>query len=129
MCLELELKKLDNSWNIEPDLRHAPLIMQKNLDAMANTKTVSTPREKTTRQKLVLDGRTSPILKKEDETTMQVCVHETFLLGPSRLDLAETATILAQRTSEPRGIQLCSTEACSTVSGRGTKAAFDPDFT
>ena len=49
-------------FDIEPDLRHAPL-SSVNQDA----KTVSTPREKL-KDKLVLDGRRSPILKKKDAT-------------------------------------------------------------
>ena len=46
--------------DIEPDLRHAPLIISES-ECNANTKTVSTPREKL-QDKLVLDGRRSPSL-------------------------------------------------------------------
>ena len=52
--------------NIEPDLRHAPLIISES-GCNTNTKTVSTPREKL-QDKRVLDGRRSPILNREDAT-------------------------------------------------------------
>ena len=48
--------------DIELDLRHAPPITSES-GCKENTKTVSTPRDK-----LVLDGRKSPILKREDGT-------------------------------------------------------------
>ena len=66
--------------DIEPDLRHAPLIISES-GCNANTKTVSTPREQ---DKLVLDGRRSPILKRED-ATIQICLYETFMLGPRQI--------------------------------------------
>ena len=47
--------------DIELDLRHAPLIINES-GCNANTKTVSTPREKL-QDKFVLNGRKSPILK------------------------------------------------------------------
>ena len=50
--------------DIEPDLRHAPLIIN---ESGCNAKTVSTPREKL-QDKVVLDDRKSQILKKEDAT-------------------------------------------------------------
>ena len=50
--------------DIELDLRHAPLIISES-GCHTNTKAVSTPREKL-QDKLVLEGRRSPILKKED---------------------------------------------------------------
>ena len=52
--------------DIEPDLRHAPLIISES-GCNANMKTVNTPREKL-QDKLVLDGRRSPILNREDVT-------------------------------------------------------------
>ena len=51
--------------DIEPELRHAPLTTSEQ-GCNANTKTVSTPREKL-QDKLVLDGRRSPILNREDQ--------------------------------------------------------------
>ena len=48
--------------NIEPDMKHAPLIVSES-GCNTNTKTVSTPRQKL-QDKLVLDGRRSPILKR-----------------------------------------------------------------
>ena len=45
-----------------------------------------TPREKL-QDKLVLDGRKSPILKREDANTIQICVHEAFTLGPTQIRL------------------------------------------
>ena len=52
--------------DIELDLRHAPLIISES-GCNANTKKVSTPREQL-QDKQVLDGRKSPILKREDAT-------------------------------------------------------------
>ena len=47
--------------DVEPDLRHAPLIINES-GCNTNTEAVSTPREKL-QDKLVLDGRRSPILE------------------------------------------------------------------
>ena len=69
--------------DIEPVLRHAPLIIKES-GCNANTKTVSTPREKL-QDKLVLDGR-----KNSEETRcnpIQICVHETFILSPKLVSL------------------------------------------
>ena len=52
--------------DIEPDLRHAPLIINES-GCNANTKTVSTPRDEL-QDKLLSDGRKVPILKGEDAT-------------------------------------------------------------
>ena len=52
--------------NIELDWRHAPLIIRES-GCKTNTEAVSTPRE-TLQDKLVLDGRRSPILKKDKAT-------------------------------------------------------------
>ena len=50
----------------EPDLRHAPLIINES-GCSTNTDAVSTPREKL-QDKLVLDRRRSPILKRDEAT-------------------------------------------------------------
>ena len=85
--------------DIEPDLRYARLIISES-GCNTNTKAVSTPRKKL-QDKLVLDGRRSPILKKDDATRYRsVCVRHSSL-AQDRLDLAETAKHLAQRMSEP----------------------------
>ena len=52
--------------DIEPDLRHAPPIISES-GGNTNTEAVSTPREKL-QDKLVLDGRRSLILKKDEAT-------------------------------------------------------------
>ena len=52
--------------DIEPDLRHAPLIISES-GCNTNTKAVSTPREKL-QDKVVLDGRRSRVLKKDEAT-------------------------------------------------------------
>ena len=52
--------------DIEPAVRHAPLIISES-GCNTNTKTVSTPREKL-QNKLVLNGRRSPVLKKDEAT-------------------------------------------------------------
>ena len=87
-------------WDTEIDLRDAPLSISE-LECNTNTKAMSTPREKL-QDKLVLDGRRSPILKK-DETTLygSACVTLSYLVQ-DRLDLAETAKHLARRICEPR---------------------------
>ena len=77
----------------ELDLRHAP--------RNTNTKAVSTPREKL-QDKLVLDGRRSPILKKDEATRYRSAGIRLSYLAQDRLDLAETAKHLAQRMSELR---------------------------
>ena len=92
-----------SNWTVlghEPDLRHAPLIISES-GCNANTKTVSTPREKL-QDKLVLDGRRSPILNREDATRYRSACMRLSNLAQDRLDLAETAKHLAQRMSEPR---------------------------
>ena len=84
--------------DIEPDLRHAPLIIS---ECNTNTRAVSTPREKL-QDKRVLDGRKSPILKREEATRYRSVRMRLSYLGQDRLDLAEKAKHLAQRMSEPR---------------------------
>ena len=60
--------------DIEPDLRHAPLII-----INANTKTESTPRDKL-QDKQVLDGRRSPIINREDATRYRsACMRLSYL--------------------------------------------------
>ena len=86
--------------DIELDLRHAPFIISES-GWNTNTKAVSTPREKL-QDKLVLDGRRSPILKKDEATRCRSACMRLSYLAQDRLDLAETAKILAQRMSEPR---------------------------
>ena len=66
--------------DIEPDLRHAPLIINE-FACNANTETVSTPREK-------LQDKVGVRRKKESDSEgrrcnrIQICVHETFISGP-----------------------------------------------
>ena len=86
--------------DIEFDLRHAPLITNES-GCNTNTKAESTPREKL-QDKLVLDGRRSPILKKDEATRYRSACMRLSYLAQDRLDLAETAKHLAQRMSEPR---------------------------
>ena len=86
--------------DIEPDLRHAPLIISES-GCNTNTEAVSTPREKL-QDKLVLDGRRSPILKKDEVTRYRSACMKLSYLVQNRLDLAETTKHLAQRMSEPR---------------------------
>ena len=75
--------------DIDADVRHAPLIISES-GCNTNTKAVSTPREKL-QHKLVLEGRRSPILKKDEATRYRsVCMRLSYL-AQDRLDLAETA--------------------------------------
>ena len=55
-----------HNLDIEPDSRHAPLIIGES-GFNTNTEAASTPRQKL-QDKLVLDGRRSPILKKDEAT-------------------------------------------------------------
>ena len=71
--------------DIEPDLRHAPLIINES-GCNAKTESVTTPREKL-QDKVVLDGRKSQILKKEDATCDRSAYHETFVFGPRQVGL------------------------------------------
>ena len=64
--------------DIEPDLRHAPLVISES-GCNTNTEAVSTPREKL-QDKLVFDGRRSPILKKDEATRYRsVCMRLSYL--------------------------------------------------
>ena len=65
--------------NIEPDMRHAPLIISES-GCNTNTNAVSTPREKL-QDKLVLEGRRSPILKKDEATRYRSSCMRTFVSG------------------------------------------------
>ena len=100
VCSELELIKLDITLDIELDLRHAPLIISES-GCNTNTEAVSTPREKL-QDELVLDGRRSPILKRDEATRYRSACMRLSYLAQDRLDLAETTKHLAQRMSEPR---------------------------
>ena len=86
--------------DIELDLRHTPLIINES-GCNTNTKAVSTPRQKL-QDKQVLDGRRSPILKKDEGTRYRSACMRLSYLAQDRLDLAETAKHLAQRKSGPR---------------------------
>ena len=50
----------------------------------------------------MLDGRRSPILKKDETTRYRSACMRLSYLAQDRLDSAETAKHLAQRMSEPR---------------------------
>ena len=93
-------------WDIEPDLRHAPLIISES-GCNTKTKTVST-REKF-QDKQVLDERRSPILSKENATRYRSACMKLFILGPAN-----------ERDSR---IRLCSIETCSAVSGGETQSS------
>ena len=85
--------------DIEPDLRHAPLISSES-GCNTNTKAVSTPREKL-QDKLVLDGRRCPNLKKDEAIRYKSACMRLSYFAQDILNLAETAKHLAQRMSEP----------------------------
>ena len=72
--------------DIEPDLRHALLISESGCNT--KTKAVSTPREKL-QDKLVLDGRRSPILKRDEATRYRSACMRLSYLAQDRLNLAE----------------------------------------
>ena len=86
--------------DIEPDLRHPPLIISES-GCNTNTKAVSTTREKL-QDKLVSDGRRNAILKKDEATRYRSACMRVSYLAQDRLDFAETAKHLAQSMSEPR---------------------------
>ena len=85
--------------DIEHDLRHAPLIISES-GCDTNTKAVSTSREKL-QDKLVLDGRRSPTLKKDDTTRYRSACMRLSYLAQDGVDLAETAKHLVQGIIEP----------------------------
>ena len=62
---------------------------------------MSTPREKL-QDKQVLDGRRSPILKKDEATRYRSACMRLSYLAQDRLDLAETAKHFSRRMIEPR---------------------------
>ena len=99
--------------DIELHLGHAPLIIKES-GCNANTKTVSTPREKL-QDELVSYGRKSPILKREDATRYRSACMRLSYLAQDRLDFEESAKHLAQRMSELREFDFYSTETCSTI--------------
>ena len=76
---------------------------------------MSTPREKL-QDTLVLHGRKSPILMREDATRYRSSYHETFVSGPRQIRPCGNREAFAQRMSE-----LCefdrhdSTETCSAM--------------
>ena len=72
----------------ELDVRHAPLIINE-FGCNANTKTMRTPREKL-QDTLVLHGRKSPILMREDATRYRSACMRLKYLAQDRSDLAET---------------------------------------
>ena len=101
--------------DIEPDLRHAPLIISES-GCNTNTQALSTPREKL-RYKVVLDGRRSPILKKDEVARYRSAGVRLSYLDQDRLGLAETAKHLAQRKSEPREFDFDPLETCRAIRG------------
>ena len=104
--------------DIELDLRHAPLIISEP-GCIMNTEAVSTPREKL-QDKMVLDGRKSPILKIGDVTRYRsACMR--LVLGPRHLRLCRNREAFGQRMSEPRYLVgkpklLCDFEDKNTLS-------------
>ena len=100
------------SLDIEPDLRHAPLIISES-GCNTNTRAVSTPREKL-QDKVVFERRRSSILKKDETTRYRSACMRFSYLAQDRLDLDETAKHLAQRMSEPQLFDY-QVETCSAV--------------
>ena len=113
--------KLDSTGTFEPDMRHAPLIINESR-CNGNTKPASTPRKKL-QDKLLLDGRRSPILNGEDATRYRSACMRLSYLAQDRLNIAETAKHVAQRMSEPREFdRLYPIETCSAASGAKTQS-------
>ena len=97
-------------FDIEPDLRHAPLIISES-GCNTNTKAVSTPREKL-QDKLVLEGRRSPNLKKDEATRYRSACMRLSYLAQDRSDLAETAKRLAMVGQPQSSAEISKTETC-----------------
>ena len=91
MCLEVGQIKLDKYLDMELDLRHAPLIINES-GCNANTMTVSTPREKL-QDKLVSDGRKSPISEERRCNTRQICLH-AFIFAPRQIRLCRNRVVV-----------------------------------
>ena len=73
----------------------------------------------------MLDGRWSPILKKDEVTPYRSACMRLSFLAKDRLDLAETAKHLAQRMSEPREFDFVPFETCSAMSGGKVQSGAD----
>ena len=71
--------------DIELDLRHAPIIISES-GCNTNTEAVSTSRRKL-QDKLVLDGRRSPILKKDEATRYRSACMRLFIPGPRQIGI------------------------------------------
>ena len=107
----------------EPALRHAPLIINES-GSNANTKTTSTKREKP-QDKLVFDGKKSPMSKREDATRYSsACVRLSYLAQDS-LGLAKTAKHFAQTMGEPREIDFIKLKRAARYLVGKPKAAFE----
>ena len=76
----VETDRTGQYLDIEPDLRHAPPLIFSESRCNANTKTMSTAREKL-QVTLVLDGKRSPILNGEDATRYRSACKRLSYLG------------------------------------------------
>ena len=73
--------------------------------------------------KLVLDGRKSPIVKREDATRYRSGCMRLSYVAQDRLDLAKTAKHLAQRMHEPRAFDFIPLKRVARYLVGKTKAA------
>ena len=108
-------------FDMGTDLRHAPLIIKESR-CNANTKAVSIAPEKL-QDKVVLIGRNSQILKREDATRYRsACVRLSYL-AQDRLDFAETAKQFPCKMSAPREFDSVPLKRAARYLVRKTKAA------
>ena len=103
--------KPDSYLDIEHDLRHGPLIIS---ESGCNTNTKAAPRKKK-QDKVVLDGRRSSILKK-DEATLYRSLFETLIPIPRQIGSCRNSETFGPQNEEASRIRLSLVETCSAVS-------------
>ena len=119
--LRVGVDQTEQYLDIDPDLRHAPLIISESGYTMI-TKAVSTSREKL-QHKLVFEGRRSPILKKNEVTRYRSACMRLSYLTQDRLDLVETEKHLFRRMSESREFDFITLKRAARYLVRKSKGA------
>ena len=99
--------------DIQLDLRFAPLIISES-GCNANTKKVSTPREKL--QDKLSDSEERRCGK------VQICMCETFIFGPRQIRPCRNRETLSPENERTLWIRLYSIETCSAMSGWETQS-------
>ena len=101
--------------DVEPDLRHAPLIISEP-GCNVNTEAVSTLGEKL-QDKLVLDGRRSLILNKDETTRYRFACMRLSHLSPRQIRSVGNSETFRPEDERALRIQFYPVETCSAISG------------